>query len=144
MKVARDIYPHDAIGDHYYIAAVAPWNQKAAADPKVKVLIEGGIEQLNAAAMAAHAVSYSQVGWEEERVALLRSIEKSNFLKYYARISWSHSTTNTISGQSSVTRAHPQKRVAISSADLATSTGSRRFEREEKLWLNSIRTTTGS
>lgn len=81
MKVARDIYPHDAIGDHYYIAAVAPWNQKAAADPKVKVLIEGGIEQLNAAAMAAHAVSYSQVGWEEERVALLRSIEKSNFFK---------------------------------------------------------------
>jgi hypothetical protein len=81
MKVARDIYPHDALGDQYYIAAVTPWNDKAAADPKVKALIEGGIAQLDAAAMAAHALPYARVGWEEERVALLRGIEKGDFFR---------------------------------------------------------------
>ena len=33
-KVARDIYPHDHLADRYYIAAVTPWDAKAASDPK--------------------------------------------------------------------------------------------------------------
>lgn len=81
MKVARDIYPHDSISDLYYITAVKPWNDKATADPAVKALIEGGIAELDAAAMEAHALPYSQVGWEEDRVALLKSIEKGAFFK---------------------------------------------------------------
>jgi len=32
LKVARDIYPHDALGDSYYITAIKPWDGKAAKD----------------------------------------------------------------------------------------------------------------
>ncbi|MFN5713400.1 MAG: gluconate 2-dehydrogenase subunit 3 family protein, partial [Bradyrhizobium sp.] len=30
LKMARDIYPHDFLGDSYYITAVKPWDEKAA------------------------------------------------------------------------------------------------------------------
>ena len=36
LKVARDIYPHDVLGDSYYITAIKPWDGKAAKDPAVK------------------------------------------------------------------------------------------------------------
>ena len=40
VKVARDIYPHDFLGDSYYIAAIKPWDGKAAKDPATKSLIQ--------------------------------------------------------------------------------------------------------
>ena len=33
MKMARDIYPHDFLGDSYYITAVKPWDDKAPRTP---------------------------------------------------------------------------------------------------------------
>ncbi|TDT92838.1 hypothetical protein DFO45_3600 [Azorhizobium sp. AG788] len=80
-KAARDIYPHDFLGDIYYIAAVKPWNEKAAADPAVKAMLEDGIAKLDAAAKAAHGVPYVEVGWEADRVTLLKSIETTDFFK---------------------------------------------------------------
>jgi hypothetical protein len=53
-KVARDIYPHDHLADRYYIAAVTPWDAKAASDPKVKVLLEEGVALLNQLAQASY------------------------------------------------------------------------------------------
>ena len=47
VKVARDIYPHDFLGDHYYIVAVKPWDDKAAKDPAVKALISDGVNRLD-------------------------------------------------------------------------------------------------
>ena len=29
VKMARDIYPHDFLGDVYYITAIKPWDKKA-------------------------------------------------------------------------------------------------------------------
>lgn len=81
VKVARDIYPHDFLGDVYYITAVKPWNDKAAADPAVKAMLVGGVQQLDASARARHKVPYNDVGWEEDRVALLRGIEQTEFFK---------------------------------------------------------------
>jgi hypothetical protein len=79
VKVARDIYPHDFLGDVYYINAVKPWNDKAAADPAVKTLIEDGIKRLDDDARDRHKVPYAEVGWEEDRVALLHGIEQTVF-----------------------------------------------------------------
>ena len=42
VKVARDIYPHDFLGDSYYITAIKPWDGKAAKDPATKALINDG------------------------------------------------------------------------------------------------------
>ncbi|WP_029005696.1 hypothetical protein [Azorhizobium doebereinerae] len=81
VKAARDIYPHDFLADTYYIAAVTPWNEKAAADPAVKALLEDGVKRLDAAAQAAHGKPYAQVAWEADRVVLLRGIEDTPFFR---------------------------------------------------------------
>ena len=78
-KVARDIYPHDHLADRYYIAAVTPWDAKAGSDPKVKALIEEGVALLDQLANANHKLPYGAVAWEEQRVALLREIEQTDF-----------------------------------------------------------------
>ena len=81
VKMARDIYPHDFLGDSYYITAVKPWDGKAAADPAVKAMLEDGVRRLDADAKDRHKVSYAQVSWEDDRVALLRGIEQTSFFK---------------------------------------------------------------
>src|SRR5258708_23601841 len=47
VKMARDIYPHDFLGDSYYITAVKPWDGKAAKDPAVKSLSNDGLARLD-------------------------------------------------------------------------------------------------
>src|SRR5215831_20824291 len=77
VKVARDIYPHDFLGDSYYITAVKPWDDKAAKDPAVKSLINDGVARLDQAANDRHKMPYVQVAWENDRVALLQRIEQT-------------------------------------------------------------------
>ena len=79
VKVARDIYPHDFLSDSYYIAAVKPWDGKAAKDPAVKVLINDGVSRLDQDARDRHKVAYAEVPWEADRVVLLQGIEQTDF-----------------------------------------------------------------
>ena len=81
VKVARDIYPHDFLGDSYYITAVKPWDGKAAADPAIKTMIEQGVSRLDRDAQDRHKVGYAEVPWEEDRVLLLHGIEQTEFFK---------------------------------------------------------------
>jgi hypothetical protein len=81
IKMARDIYPHDFLVDSYYITAISPWDGKAEKDPAVKKLLEDGVRDLDQSAQAKHQRPYTDVGWEEERVALLRGIEGTEFFK---------------------------------------------------------------
>ncbi|VIO77020.1 hypothetical protein CI1B_68580 [Bradyrhizobium ivorense] len=81
LKMARDIYPHDFLGDSYYIAAVTPWDGKAAKDPAVKTLIVDGVARLDQEANDRHKMPYVQVAWENDRVALLQKIEASAFFQ---------------------------------------------------------------
>jgi hypothetical protein len=81
VKVARDIYPHDFVGDSYYITAVKPWDAKAAKDPAVKALITEGVERLDRDARERHQKPYAEVPWEIDRVALLHGIEHSEFFQ---------------------------------------------------------------
>ena len=81
VKVARDIYPHDFLGDVYYITAIKPWNDKAAEDPAVKTMLEEGVARLNQDAQDRHKTNYADLGWEDDRVVLLRGIEQTDFFK---------------------------------------------------------------
>jgi hypothetical protein len=81
VKVARDIYPHDFLGDSHYITAIKPWDGKAAKDPAVKSLLTDGVARLDQEANDRHKVPYSQVAWENDRVALLQRIEQSAFFQ---------------------------------------------------------------
>ncbi|MBR0708760.1 gluconate 2-dehydrogenase subunit 3 family protein [Bradyrhizobium liaoningense] len=81
LKVARDIYPHDVLGDSYYITAIKPWDAKAAKDPAVKSLISDGIGRLDQNARDRHKLAYAEVPWETDRVVLLKEIEGSDFFQ---------------------------------------------------------------
>jgi len=81
VKVARDIYPHDFLGDVYYINAIKPWDGKAAKDPAVKTLLEEGVRHLDQDAQGRHNVAYINVPWEADRIVLLQGIEQSDFFK---------------------------------------------------------------
>ena len=81
VKVARDIYPHDVLGDSYYITAIKPWDGKAAKDASVKSLISDGITRLDQNARDRHKVAYAEVPWEADRVVLLKEIEQSDFFQ---------------------------------------------------------------
>ena len=81
IQASRDIYPHDRLADRFYAIAVKEFDTKIEADPQLKAAFEEGIAKLDAAARAAHGVPYVEVGWEEERVALLKQIETTPFFK---------------------------------------------------------------
>jgi hypothetical protein len=81
VLMARDIYPHDQLSDQYYRTAILPWDAKAAADAGTRTLLEEGVAGLDAAAKAQHGKPYLDVGWEDDRVPLLRGIETGEFFK---------------------------------------------------------------
>lgn len=78
IQVARDIYPHDHVADRFYAVAVKGHDTKAGTDAAHKDLIEQGIADLD---KRAGAGGYRGLGWEEERVAILRQIEATPFFQ---------------------------------------------------------------
>lgn len=76
VQMARDIYPHDRIADEFYVIAVKGYDSAEAAPD-----IEDGIAALNAAAVAGGHADYLSIGWEKDRVTVLRSIEDSPFFQ---------------------------------------------------------------
>ncbi|MDI3338499.1 Twin-arginine translocation pathway signal [Defluviimonas aestuarii] len=76
LQMARDIYPHDQVGDQFYAVAVKGYD----AEDK-KALVEEGIAALDAAAQAAGHADYVSMGWEEDRVKVLQSMEDSGFFQ---------------------------------------------------------------
>lgn len=81
IVMARDTYPHDTLPDRFYAIAMKPYEAGAAKDPALKALVEEGVITLDTLAKARHGVPYADLGWEEQRVALLREIEDSAFFQ---------------------------------------------------------------
>lgn len=76
VQMARDIYPHDQVGDEYYVIAVKGYDTAEAAPG-----IEAGIAGLDAAAQGQGHASYLAIGWERDRVDILRAMESSPFFQ---------------------------------------------------------------
>lgn len=76
IQMARDIYPHDHIGDQYYAIAVKGYDTE-----EVAPAIEMGIAALDAAAQGKGYADYLSVGWERDRVDILRGMEESPFFQ---------------------------------------------------------------
>ncbi|SHG67031.1 twin-arginine translocation signal domain-containing protein [Marivita hallyeonensis] len=76
VQMARDIYPHDQVADEYYVLAVKGYDTADAADA-----IEAGIAALDAAAQGKGFDSYLAIGWERDRVDILRGMEDSAFFQ---------------------------------------------------------------
>lgn len=80
IVMARDIYPHDRIPDRNYAVAMKVY-ETGATDPALKVLVEDGVVTLDTLARAKYGAAYADVGWEEQRVAILRQIEDGAFFQ---------------------------------------------------------------
>ena len=76
VQMARDIYPHDRIPDENYVVAVKGYDVPDAVDET-----EAGILALDEAARGMGHDSYLSIGWEKDRVAVLRSIEETPFFQ---------------------------------------------------------------
>lgn len=76
VQMARDIYPHDHVPDEFYVIAVKGYDSAEAAAE-----IEAGVAALDAAAQGRGFGRYLAVGWERDRVDLLRGIEESGFFQ---------------------------------------------------------------
>lgn len=76
IQMARDIYPHDKVGDEFYAIAVKGYDTAEAAE-----MIEAGVTALNAAAQGKGYLNYLDMGWERDRVDLLRGMENSGFFQ---------------------------------------------------------------
>ncbi len=76
VQMARDIYPHDHVGDEFYVIAVKGYDTADAAPG-----IEAGIAALNAAAQGKGFTSYVDTSWERDRVDILRGMEDSGFFQ---------------------------------------------------------------
>lgn len=80
VKMARDLYPHDRIADVFYQNAVATIDKDVAAST-AKTLLADGIAALDAAAEKMHGKPYAAIADEVDRVAVLKSVEDSDFFK---------------------------------------------------------------
>ena len=80
-RAARDIYPHDRLADRYYIAAVLPYDDRAATDKVLQALLEDGVAQLDAKSRKRFGRDYIRVGSEEQRVQVLQAVEKTAFFQ---------------------------------------------------------------
>lgn len=78
MQMARDVYPHDQVADRFYAIALKGHDEKAAADPAYKALLEEGVADLD---KRAGERGYLGLGWEDDRVATLRQIEDTPFFQ---------------------------------------------------------------
>ena len=76
IQMARDIYPHDHLPDQAYALAVRDHDSLDAAPA-----VEAGIAALDAAAQGAGHASYLDAGWEADRVAVLRVLERGAFFQ---------------------------------------------------------------
>lgn len=76
IQMARDIYPHDHVADEYYAAAVKGYDNADQAE-----FVEAGVAALDAAALGKGHPSYADIGWERDRVDILRGMEESSFFQ---------------------------------------------------------------
>ncbi|WP_294613449.1 Twin-arginine translocation pathway signal [Roseovarius sp.] len=76
IQMARDIYPHDHVADEYYAIAVKGYDSAESAPA-----VEAGIAALNAAAAGKGFADYLSIGWERDRVDILRAMEDSAFFQ---------------------------------------------------------------
>lgn len=76
IRMARDLFPHDTIGDAAYAKVVETLDRRAAADQKLAGLLKDGVVALNEAAKGGYAGAS-----EARRVAILKSIETTPFFQ---------------------------------------------------------------
>ena len=76
VQMARDIYPHDKVGDAFYVIAVKGYDTAENAPT-----IIAGITDLDNRSQTQKGAKYLDIGWERDRVDILRSMENNSFFQ---------------------------------------------------------------
>jgi hypothetical protein len=79
LKFTRDLFPHDRLGDSFYVKALAPLQDEYTKDAAVLKLLTDGIAQLNLATKLSSGKPYADVADESVRVAAIKKIEGGAF-----------------------------------------------------------------
>jgi|307.fasta_scaffold12064_2 hypothetical protein len=74
LVVARQLFPHDRLGDQYYAVVVDAVDKQAGGDPAVRKLLADGVARLD----AARGIPWLQLS-NGARNAVLKSMEGSEF-----------------------------------------------------------------
>lgn len=77
VRMARDLYPHDRLPDSIYEIAIAIIDEQLAGDESGKITLAQGVVDLDAAAMALKGSPYLSIAQEQDRVEVLKSMEKA-------------------------------------------------------------------
>lgn len=76
IQMARDIYPHDQVGDAFYAVAVKGYDSEDSKD-----MVANGVAELDSIAQTMGGQNYKDTDWEDNRVALLKKIEDGAFFQ---------------------------------------------------------------
>ena len=76
IQMARDIYPHDRLADRFYALAVKGYDSAEHA-----AAVEAGVQLLNETAQGRGLPGYLGAGMEEDRVAVLETIQQTPFFR---------------------------------------------------------------
>ncbi len=71
LMMARTLFPHDFLGDSFYMNIVNSIDAKAAADAKAKTMLQSGIQTLD-----SYGGKFAQMD-EHSRTSILQSVEKT-------------------------------------------------------------------
>lgn len=77
LKMTRDLYPHDRLGDIHYAKVVEGLDQQAAADEPLAALLKGGVAGLDSAVGTVKWIELS----DGYRLAALKAIETTPFFQ---------------------------------------------------------------
>ncbi len=75
LRLGRDIYPHEAIEDRYYLEPLTPLLEER------RAMVAEGLDDLDRRARAAHGHDYAGIASGAEREALLREIQNGDFFQ---------------------------------------------------------------
>lgn len=81
VRMARDIFPHDKLGDELYAEAVATYDEKAPTDGELNALVTNGIARMDKVAMARYGKRYADIPLEADRLEVLYAIENTAFFQ---------------------------------------------------------------
>ncbi|SEJ95505.1 hypothetical protein SAMN05518849_12089 [Sphingobium sp. AP50] len=81
ILIARDLFPHDRLGDDDYRTAIIAIDEQVAADANKKGLLQSGTALLDDASRKTFGRPYLAIRQEQDRVGILKTIEGTDFFK---------------------------------------------------------------
>jgi TAT (twin-arginine translocation) pathway signal sequence len=76
IKMARDIYPHDHIGERFYAIAMKGYDKESEKTPA-----EAFVAKIDKTAKSWYGATYDELAWEAPRAELLREYQKDDFFQ---------------------------------------------------------------